>query len=83
MATVTLNLDEELMRVTQEIPEERHATVDEVILDLVQRAAADRLRLSGAGTVENEQMERWDSAMSKLAHFDKGGPYTRDELNER
>jgi hypothetical protein len=83
MATVTLNLDEELSKVTQEMAEERHASVDEVILDLLQRAAAERRKSHVSQEAEDERMRRWDESMAKLAHFDTGGPYTRDEMNER
>lgn len=81
--TITLNLDDELSRATQEMAEERHATVDEVILTVLQHATADRRKRDLADESSRERLKRWDGAMAKLAHFDTGGPYTRDEMNER
>jgi|GEM_PF-1779305 len=83
MATVTLNLDEELSKVTQEMAEERHASVDEVILDLLQRAAAERRKPQSSQEAEDARMQRWDEFMAQFPKFDTGGPYTRDEMNER
>ena len=84
MATVTLHLDEDLMKAAEEMARENRLTVDGLIVDVFQRAAADRQR-SGLSDAEirHEGLQRFDAAMSRLAHFDTGGPYSRDEMNER
>jgi hypothetical protein len=61
MATVTLNLDEELSKVTQEMAEERHASVDEVILDPFATSgsgAAEVSRISRSGRRANATLGR-------------------------
>jgi hypothetical protein len=83
MTTVTLQLDESLLNETKAEAESRHSSLDEVIADALLRASSQwKSEASSAESVE-ERRDRLQSAIAKFSRFDTGGPYTREEMNER
>lgn len=72
MTTVTLHADETVLARAQEIIAAQDMTLDEFF----ERALRE---VAGSG----DRMRRFDEAMVKLRKFETGGPYTRDEMNER
>ncbi len=83
MTTVTLQLDESLLNETKAEAEARHSSLDAVVADALQRASS---QWKGEASFEESieaRRSRLRSAIAKFSHFDTGGPYTRDEMNER
>jgi hypothetical protein len=72
MTTVMLKADEELLAKAEKAIAGQNVTLD----DLFERT----LREAAAGA---ERLQRHDEMMDSLRHIDLGGPYTRDEMNER
>ena len=72
MTTVILQADEAILARAQEVITQQQMTLDEFFENAL-REVANR----------SERMRRFDDAMQKLRKFRTGGPYTRDELNER
>lgn len=72
MTTVTLQADEAVLTRAREVIAAQDMTLDEFF----ERA----LREVASG---GERMRRFDEAMGKLRKYNTGGPYTRDEMNER
>ena len=83
MATVTLKLDEALLNETRAEAEARHSSVDAVVADALHLASSQwKTEGSSAESIEARR-DRLAAAIAKFSHFDTGGPYTRDEMNER
>jgi 3-phosphoglycerate kinase len=71
METITLTADRSALETAQRVAEEQHTTRDAVLSEWLHRSA-------GA-----ERVRRFDDVMEKLKYVKTGGPYTRDEMNER
>ncbi len=72
MTTVTLKTDEGLLARAEAAMARQNLSLDDVWKEALLRIAAD-----------DERLSRFDMAMEQLRHFDTGGPFTRDEMNER
>ncbi len=72
MTTVTLHADEALLAKANEALARRQMTLDEMFEQALRQL-----------TEGKERLVRFDQALQSLKHIHSGGPYTRDELNER
>ena len=69
---VTLSAEDALIEQAREKAERERTTLNALFRDWLKRY------------VQQERAgERFDELMCRLAHVRSGGPYTRDELNER
>jgi predicted transcriptional regulator len=83
MTTLTVHLEESLLKRTPEIAEARHATVDDVVADALQEVSQKWMNKTTDGESYEERRQRLEEAMKRYSGYDTGGPYTRDEMNER
>lgn len=83
MATLTVKLDESLLKRTQEMAQARHATVDDVVADALTEMSKGLPVSDNYGSTSEERRRRIERAFAKYAGIQTGGPYTRDEMNER
>jgi predicted transcriptional regulator len=83
MTTLTVKLDESLLKRTQEMAKARHATVDDVVVDALTELSKGLPKSDTYGSTSEERRRRIEAAFSKFAGIDTGGPYSRDEMNER
>ncbi len=83
MTTLTVHLEDDLLKRTQEIAESRHATVDDVVVDLLQEASQKWVSESAHDDSYQARRQRLERFFEKHAGIDTGGPFTRDEMNER
>ena len=72
MKNITLSAEEELIERARLIARSQHKTLN----------AAFREWLSTFAAQSGEEQE-FDRLMRRLRHIDAGGPYSRDEMNER
>ena len=82
MTTLTVQVDETLLQKTQALAKAKEASLDEFVLDLLKTAVDQNDPLNQADSPE-ERGRRWDDMMEQFGKYDTGGPFTRDELNER
>ncbi len=82
MTTLTLQVEDALMEKTQAIAKSKEASLDEYVVDLLKSAVQQNQGLERSESPE-ERGQRWDELLAKFGRYDTGGPFTRDELNER
>jgi len=83
MTSLTVHLEEALLKRTLELAEARQASVDDLVADALKEASSRWTAKADAGEASEVRRERIAAALAKFSNFDTGGPYTRDELNER
>jgi hypothetical protein len=71
METITLTVDRSVLETAQRVAEEQHTTREAVLCEWLHRSAGV------------ERVRRYDALMDRLEYVKAGGPYTRDEMNER
>jgi len=72
MKNVTLSADENLIEQARLVARSRHTTLNVAFREWLEQYAAQQ----GAGAAV-------EALMRRLKHVRSGGPYTRDEMNER
>lgn len=72
MKNVTLSADSDLIEKARQIASSEHKTLNDAFRDWLESY------VSRKGDVEAHR-----ALMRRLTHIDAGGPYTRDEMNER
>lgn len=72
MTTVTLNTDESLLAKAEAAMARRKMSLDDLWAETLREVAAGE-----------ERARAFEAMMEQFRHFRTGGPYTRDELNER
>jgi hypothetical protein len=72
MKNITLSADENLIEQARLVARSRHMTLNMAFREWLEQYAA---RAGGSAAV--------DALMRRLKHVRSGGPYTRDEMNER
>jgi predicted transcriptional regulator len=83
MTTLTVQLDDELLQRTRQMAETRHTTVDSLVADALSEVSQ---RWNGdMKTAEDKEarLKKFENALAKFSGHDTGGPFTRDEMNER
>ncbi len=83
MTTLTVNLDDSLVKRTLELAEARHATVDDIVADALKEVSLRWNRRPDDIEGGEDRRLQMEAAMLKFSNFDTGGPYSRDEMNER
>jgi predicted transcriptional regulator len=83
MTTLTVHLEDDLLKRTQEIAESRHATVDDVVADALQEVSQKWVSRKPADETYEERRRRFEKVLARYSGYDTGGPFTRDEMNER
>ena len=83
MTTVTVHLDEELLKEAQAIANSRHTSFDDVVADALKQATASQKQSFATDSSSEERQQRFDATLAKLRHFHFTAPFTRDEMNER
>jgi hypothetical protein len=76
MATLTIQVDEEILAKASEVLARRASSVAEEVRVTLRKLAESE-------TPEKRPRESFAEFMARFPKFDTGGPYTRDELNER
>jgi hypothetical protein len=69
---ITFSADEELIERAREVAKAEHKTLNVVFREWLAGYAARRGNL-----------QQYRALMERLKHIDSGGPYTREEMNER
>ena len=82
MTTLTIQLEEALLEKTQAIAKATDASLDEYVAGVL-KSAVEQPRMSADKDSPEERGRRWDAFMADFGKYDTGGPYTRDEMNER
>lgn len=72
METITLTVDKSVLEEAQRVAEEQQITRDAVLNEWLSHRA-----------VGVERVRRYDALMEKLKYVKTGGPFTREEMNER
>jgi predicted transcriptional regulator len=72
MKNVTLSADEELIERARQIARAQHKTLNAAFREWLQTF-----------TAQSGDEREFDALMERLRHIDAGGPYSRDEMNER
>jgi hypothetical protein len=72
MTTVTLKTDEHLLAIASEALARRNSSLEQVWEETLRRIAEGE-----------ERGRRFDETLARLDNVDLGGPYSRDEMNER
>jgi hypothetical protein len=72
MKNITLSADESLIEQARLVARSQHKTLNAAFREWL----ADYTRRSG-------NVQEFDALMKRLRHIRSGGPYTRDEMNER
>ena len=83
MTTLTVHLEESLLRRTQAIAEARHITVDEVVATALKEVPQAEATQHAVEESYEERRERYSRILAKYSGFNTGGPFTREEMNER
>jgi predicted transcriptional regulator len=83
MTTLTVHLEDSLLKRTQEIAAARHATVDDVVADALKELPQTSLSQIASEETYEARFQRFEKMLTKFSGFDTGGPFTRDEMNER
>ena len=83
MTTLTVHLDDNLLKRTLELAEARHATVDDIVADALNDVSFRWSQRTNSADSSEVRRLRIEAAMHKFSNFETGGPYTRDEMNER
>jgi hypothetical protein len=76
MATLTVQVDEEILAKATEVLARRASTVAEEVQATLRKVAESE-------TTERQPRESFAEFMARFPKFDTGGPYTHDEMNER
>jgi hypothetical protein len=71
METITLTVHKSVIETAQRVAEKQQTTRDALLNEWLSRFAGI------------ERGRRFDDVMEKLKYVKTGGPYTRDEMNER
>jgi hypothetical protein len=72
MKNITLSADEELIERARLIARSQHKTLNAAFREWLQTFAA-----------QSGDAQEFDALMRRLRHIRSGGPYSRDEMNER
>ncbi|HEY1730503.1 MAG TPA: hypothetical protein VGG15_02080, partial [Terriglobales bacterium] len=72
MKNITLSANEELIERARLIAQSQHTTLNAAFREWLQNYAA-----------QDGRERDFDAIMRRLRHIRSGGPYTRDEMNER
>ncbi len=72
METITLTVDKSLLEDAKKVAEATHTTLDAALQEWLVKYTAGL-----------ERVRKYDELMARLTYVKSGGPYTRDELNER
>jgi predicted transcriptional regulator len=83
MTALTVHLDDALLKRTQEMAEARHATVDDVVANALENDSRQWRSQNASDESYETRRQRLEQFFEKYAGIDTGGPYTRDEMNER
>jgi len=76
MATLTVQVDEEILAKATEVLARRASTVAEEVQATLRRVVEDEGPRKRSG-------ESFRDFLESFRKYDTGGPYTRDEMNER
>jgi hypothetical protein len=76
MATVTVQVDEEILAKATEVLARRASSVAQEVQETLRKVAEGE-------TAEKRPKESFAEFMQRFPKFDTGGPYSRDEMNER
>ena len=72
MKNITFSADEELIERAREVAKAEHKTLNVAFREWLVGYAARR-----------GHVQQYRALMERLQHIDSGGPYTREEMNER
>lgn len=72
MKNITLSADEELIERARQIARDQHKTLNAAFREWLQTF-----------TAQSGDEREFDALMRRLGHIGAGGPYSRDEMNER
>ncbi|MFI5116820.1 MAG: hypothetical protein ACHP8B_08985 [Terriglobales bacterium] len=72
MKNITLSAEEELIERARLIARSQHKTLNAAFREWLRTFAA-----------QSGDEQEFDGLMRRLHHIDAGGPYSRDEMNER
>lgn len=72
MKNITLSADEDLIEQARLVARAQHKTLNAAFREWLQ-----------AFTAQAGGEREFDALMRRLRHIDAGGPYSRDEMNER
>ena len=72
MKNITLSADEDLIEKARLVAKSQHKTLNAAFREWLQRF-----------TSEGGNVKEYDALMDRLRYINSGGPYTRDEMNER
>jgi len=72
MKNITLSADEDLIERARQVARSQHKTLNAAFREWLQTF-----------TAQSGDVQAFESLMRRLGHIRSGGPYTRDEMNER
>jgi len=72
MKNITLSADADLIEKARQLAKSQHKTLNDIFREWLKDY-----------TSRNGDVAAFDALMERLKHLDSGGPYTRDEMNER
>jgi len=76
MATLTVQVDEEILSKAEEVLARRSSSVAEAVQETLRQVAESE-------APEKKSGESFGEFMARFRKFDTGGPFTRDDMNER
>lgn len=76
MATLTVQIDEEILSKASEVLSRRASSVEQEVQETLRKVAESE-------SIAKGPKESFAEFMARFPKFDTGGPFTRDELNER
>lgn len=76
MATLTVQIDEEILSKASEVLSRRASSVEQEVQETLRKVAESE-------SIAKRPKESFAEFMARFPKFDTGGPFTRDELNER
>ncbi len=72
MKNITLSADEHLIALAREEARTRKTTLNALFREWLEEISRS-----------DERRKTAEEVIQRMAHFDSGGPFTRDEMNER
>ena len=72
MKNITLSADADLIEKARQVARSEHKTLNSAFREWLERY-----------TARTGDVDAYDALMKSLRHINSGGPYTRDEMNER
>jgi antitoxin component of RelBE/YafQ-DinJ toxin-antitoxin module len=76
MATLMVEIDDEVLSKATKVLARRDLNVDQVVQDTLRKVAEDEFP-------KKRNRESFRDFLESFRKYDTGGPYTRDEMNER